>query len=94
MMKYDCPNSQNAKNSAIVYSRFVPSMYQRGNFTPAKMATEIARTTASKKMPRNALGKPRIRACHVCATAEHDKTDEISQPKRADELESSCHASI
>ena len=69
-------------------------MYQRGNFTPAKMATEIASTTASKKMPRNALGKPRMRACHVWATAEHESTEETSQPKRADESAASCHASI
>ena len=35
-----------------------------------------------------------MRACHVCATAEHDSTAETSQPKRADESAASCHASI
>ena len=70
------------------------AMYQRGNFTPAAIPTEIAKTTASKKMPRKALGNPRMRACHVWATVEHDKTAETSQPKRVDESAASCHASI
>ena len=67
MMKYDCPNSQNAKNSAIVYSRFVPSMYQRGNFTPAKNGDGNSENHGLEKDAEERIGKaedpclPRLR---------------------------------
>ena len=73
---------------------FTHTMYQRGKRTPAKRATETARTAVSKRIPRNALGNPRMRACHVWATVEHDSTEDTSQPKRVVESIASCHASM
>src|SRR6478736_3593605 len=69
-------------------------MYQRGNRTPAMPAIEIAITTDSKAMPRNALGKPSSCACQVRATVPQEITELMSQVNVAAGFAARCHASI